>query len=159
MRDSGHALDRVGARQRQLDSLPVGRVQHDLSLPYDPATRRLFGVPVVATVSGLQAWAMCWPPLAPHAAPDPLAARTGIIGPRSKVLRGGRDFYHGAGRIHRYTEAALDAATHGIDLEVGADGIAPACFHCSIVIEGHRVPREDQPGLGTQAWSTLYESK
>ena len=76
-----------------------------------------------------------------------------------KVLRGGRDFYHGAGLIHRYTEAALDAATHGIDLEVGADGIAPACFHCSIVIEGHRIPREDQPGLGTQAWSTLYESK
>ena len=51
MRDSGHALDRVGARQRQLDALPVGRLQHDLSLPYDPATRRLFGVPVVATVN------------------------------------------------------------------------------------------------------------
>ena len=34
-------------------------IEH-LSLPYDPATRRLFGVPIVATVSQAAVWAMCW---------------------------------------------------------------------------------------------------
>ena len=108
MRDSGHALDRVGARQRQLDALPVGRVQHDLSLPYDPATRRLFGVPVVATVSEAAGVGHVLATDGAARRTRSPCPRTGIIGPRSKVLRGGSDFYHGAGLIHRYTEAALD---------------------------------------------------
>jgi hypothetical protein len=33
----------------------MNAIEH-LSLPYDPASRRLFGAPVMATVSGRPAW-------------------------------------------------------------------------------------------------------
>lgn len=36
-------------------------IEH-LALPYDPATRRLFGVPVVVSNAQAAVWLMPWPP-------------------------------------------------------------------------------------------------
>ena len=45
-------------------------VEH-LSLPYYPASRRLFGVPVVSTVSRPPAWDTCWRPMRWWSTPTP----------------------------------------------------------------------------------------
>jgi hypothetical protein len=31
-----------------------------MGLPYDPANRRLFGVPIASTISETAGWSMCW---------------------------------------------------------------------------------------------------
>ena len=63
-------------------------VEHQ-SLPYDPASRRLFGVPIVATVSAAQAWLMCWPPTRWWSTPT--ARVSGCIGRRRPTAMTSRE--------------------------------------------------------------------
>ena len=61
-------------------------IEH-MSLPYDPASRRLFGVPIVSTVARPRGWVTCWPPMPWWWTPTPRAWRAVVGDVQHRRLR------------------------------------------------------------------------